>query len=253
MYSSLRSAAESGWDFSSRWCRDRYCPPDLTNINTINVIPVELNAYLYAVEMILSKLFVIIGNDSDSNLFRIAADKRLQAIYDVLWDENAAKWRDYDITKNRQIFGSEAVSSYIPLWLLPYNESTGQRVLHSLNESGLRFVGGISTSNVNDSQQWDYPNAWPPMQWIMAKAADKYKNSSIGAYLLRNITQTFISTTYIGFNRTGFINEKYNVHNLGESGHGGEYQPQTGFGWTNGVALSFLWDYGDTLVAPTII
>jgi len=31
----------------------------------------------------------------------------------------------------------------------------------------------------------------------------------------------------------------------GTSGGGGEYEPQLGFGWTNGVALEFLnqWNY----------
>lgn len=38
--------------------------------------------------------------------------------------------------------------------------------------------------------------------------------------------------------------EKYNAFAPGEMGGGGEYETQTGFGWTNGIALYFLQNYG---------
>lgn len=34
--------------------------------------------------------------------------------------------------------------------------------------------------------------------------------------------------------------EKYNVTREGNTGRGGEYKPQVGFGWTNGVTLDLL-------------
>jgi len=34
--------------------------------------------------------------------------------------------------------------------------------------------------------------------------------------------------------------EKYNAFQHGSGGGGGEYTPQVGFGWTNGVALVLL-------------
>ena len=251
VYSSLRSGAESGMDYTSRWCLGRYCNTNLTNINTINVIPAELNAYMYSMEITLAKLFKITGeNEDDVKNFTIAANKRLDAIQNVLWNEKQQKWRDYDIENGKQLDIMESVSSYIPLWLLPYNKTMGENVLRSLNESGLIFVGGVSTTNVNDSQQWDYPNAWPPMQWILAKAAARYNNTKIGQYLLKNITQTYIDAAYIGLNETLFMHEKYNVHHIGQSGDGGFYTPQKGFGWSNGVALSFLYDYGNWLKPP---
>lgn len=38
---------------------------------------------------------------------------------------------------------------------------------------------------------------------------------------------------------------------VGLPGGGGEYDVVVGFGWTNGVALSFMNRYGDRLHAPT--
>ena len=40
--------------------------------------------------------------------------------------------------------------------------------------------------------------------------------------------------------------EKY--HEEGRSGGGGEYEVQTGFGWTNGVLVEFMAVYGDSLL-----
>lgn len=40
------------------------------------------------------------------------------------------------------------------------------------------------------------------------------------------------------------LQEKYDALTPGSSGGGGEYETQTGFGWTNGVALHFLKHYG---------
>ena len=38
--------------------------------------------------------------------------------------------------------------------------------------------------------------------------------------------------------------EKYDATNIGTSGGGGEYEVQTGFGWTNGVVIWILNTFG---------
>ena len=46
------------------------------------------------------------------------------------------------------------------------------------------------------------------------------------------------------YNATGAMHEKYDVTTpAGAIGGGGEYAPQVGFGWSNGVALDFLSNY----------
>ena len=47
-----------------------------------------------------------------------------------------------------------------------------------------------------------------------------------------------------GLRLTQAMHEKYDCRFFGAIGRGGEYAPQTGFGWTNGVALAFLAKYG---------
>jgi hypothetical protein len=49
----------------------------------------------------------------------------------------------------------------------------------------------------------------------------------------------------------GQVFEKYHAQMVGEPGGGGEYIVQEGFGWTNGVILFLLQQFGDRLKAPS--
>lgn len=44
----------------------------------------------------------------------------------------------------------------------------------------------------------------------------------------------------LGYNENHIMFEKYDAVDPGKFGGGGEYVVQAGFGWTNGVALSFI-------------
>ena len=59
--------------------------------------------------------------------------------------------------------------------------------------------------------------------------------------------QSFLTLGTVDFlqQADGVMREKYDATRPGESGGGGEYVPQDGFGWTNGVALWLLDRYGD--------
>ena len=46
------------------------------------------------------------------------------------------------------------------------------------------------------------------------------------------------------FNRSGKLMEKYNVVDTHLEAGGGEYEGQDGFGWTNGVLLALIKQYG---------
>ena len=61
----------------------------------------------------------------------------------------------------------------------------------------------------------------------------------------------WIWTTYCGWKLNGTFYEKYDVRKIGSSGYGGEYKPQDGFGWTNGVILHMLKKHGSWLTAPS--
>jgi hypothetical protein len=55
-----------------------------------------------------------------------------------------------------------------------------------------------------------------------------------------SITENWLETCYKAYSSTGYMFEKYNAFEMGIGGGGGEYTPQIGFGWSNGVALVML-------------
>src|SRR3546814_18091607 len=53
VYRDLRAGAASGWDFSSRWLASA---GELSSIRTTPILPVDLNSYLYKLEMPIARL-----------------------------------------------------------------------------------------------------------------------------------------------------------------------------------------------------
>lgn len=103
---------------------------------------------------------------------------------------------------------------------------------------------GVVTSLVQSGEQWDFPNAWAPCQAMIIYGMERMGKS--GSILASELAEKWLKTNFNEWkNGTGHMHEKYNAQS-GSAGHGGEYEPQVGFGWTNGVALSLLADYGFT-------
>ncbi|KAL6986454.1 alpha,alpha-trehalase [Sarracenia purpurea var. burkii] len=62
--------------------------------------------------------------------------------------------------------------------------------------------------------------------------------------MAEDIAVRWIRTNFVAFKKSGAMHEKYDVEKCGEFGGGGEYIAQTGFGWSNGVVLAFLEEFG---------
>ncbi|WOL07523.1 putative trehalase [Canna indica] len=252
-YHEVASTAESGWDFSSRWMRNS---SDLTTLATTTIIPVDLNAFIYMMESSIAYFAKISGDSSTSETFLAASKSHLAAIQSIFWNSDMGQWLDYWLIsksklekfykweadhQNRNIFAS----NFIPLWIGAYG-SDGQmakKVLESFKKSGLLYPAGIATSLTNTGQQWDFPNGWAPLQHMIAEGL---ANSGIeeAKSLAEDIAVRWIRTNYDAYKKTGAMHEKYDVEACGGTGGGGEYIPQTGFGWSNGVVLAFLEDFG---------
>jgi len=65
VYTNIASAAESGWDFSSRWFSRDFNRTNqsqwMTFINTRDVVPVDLNSLLCWNERLLSQFYSTLG------------------------------------------------------------------------------------------------------------------------------------------------------------------------------------------------
>ncbi|KAL4110273.1 hypothetical protein PRIC1_001965 [Phytophthora ramorum] len=244
-YNEIIAAAESGWDFTSRWFGDY---STLATIRTSHVIPVELNAVLHRVELNLAKFHELLGNAVASGRFRAAAKTRVRAMDAVLWSESDGCWKDY-LLDSREHSQVVSVSNYSPLWGRAFDPSDAARlekIVASFEKSGLVQEGGVQTTTSATGQQWDAPNAWPPLQDIVIEglqAAGTAKSLALSKHLV----ETWVKAGFVAWQKTGLMFEKYNAQQLGGVGDGGEYTPQFGFGWSNGAILSFLTKYQDQL------
>ena len=71
----------------------------------------------------------------------------------------------------------------------------------------LDYPGGVPTSLwENSTQQWDFPNAWPPLQWMLV-AAWHDSTSAVLRDAAEKIAKTWLTTTFLAwekFNHTMF-------------------------------------------------
>ena len=95
----------------------------------------------------------------------------------------------------------------------------------SLRRSGLLQPGGVATTLVASGQQWDWPNAWPPLQQMLVEGLAGC-GAAGGAVLAEEVALCWLRSNHRGWSRDGVMREKYDATRPGESGGGGEYAPQ---------------------------
>jgi alpha,alpha-trehalase len=80
--------------------------------------------------------------------------------------------------------------------------------------------------------------------WLVLVIIQAQVTALLGAALAHDLAHTFLRTAYTAYKRTGLMHEKYDARAVGAIGGGGEYRPQVGFAWTNGVVLDLMQRYG---------
>ena len=229
-FRNIRAACESGWDFSSRWLAD---VNDLASIRTTEIVPVDLNCLLYKLESLLAELHTRSGNHEQADTYHGSAQARANAIQKYLWDERAGWFFDYDI-QNSTCSSVCSLAGILPMYVGIARESQGKLMCEILMEQFLK-EGGLITTLLNTEQQWDSPNGWAPLHWFAVKALQDYGYRQHA----RCIMQLWVFTVEHHFEDSGHLMEKYNVVAPEVIATGGEYEVQHGFGWTNGVTMTF--------------
>jgi alpha,alpha-trehalase len=225
-YRELRAAAESGWDFSSRWFADGRT---LESIDTTEIVPVDLNALLFGLENAIRAGCERSGDRDCAADFARRAEARRAAIDRTLWDESRGVYLDYRWTLKEPIERASAATLY-PLFAKVASPAQAAAVATAVRRELLE-PGGIVTTPVETGQQWDAPNGWAPLQWI---AVQGLRNFSLDR-LAETIACRFMLNVERVYRESGKLVEKYDVIASDRPGGGGEYPTQDGFGWTNGV------------------
>ncbi|CAK5088102.1 unnamed protein product [Meloidogyne enterolobii] len=251
----LSSAAESGWDFSSRWMKNPE-KPKLVDIETTNIVPVDLNAYICGNYEILSHLYLQLENNSKAFEYHTKHyefRENFQKVFFVQHDRETAGWYDYNLRKkdhNKNFYATIA----IPLFTRCYHSidlQQSERIFRTMETAGVfKEPGGIPTSMINSHQQWDYPNGWPPLNHMIIEGLRRSDNKLMQKKAFWLATKWVLSNyrVYRNDSPKGKMWEKYEVNKFKPNkGVGGEYQVQAGFGWTNGVILDLLTTFGDRI------
>ncbi|GAA0551006.1 alpha,alpha-trehalase TreA [Chitinophaga japonensis] len=234
IYRELRSGAESGWDFSSRWFGNG---KDLHTIRTTALVPVDLNCLLWHLESTLAKACSLAGQQQKAAEYTQLAGKRKRSIERYCWSEKAGWYLDYDLP-NRRHSPEQTLAGMFPFFTGIAARNRIKPVQENIRTAFLQ-AGGVVTTLKATGQQWDYPNGWAPLQWVTITGLDNYGAKA----LAKNIAERWVALNIKVYRSTGKLMEKYNVTDLSLTAGGGEYPTQDGFGWTNGVLLKLMKQY----------
>lgn len=231
LFRNLRAAAESGWDFSSRWFREAH---DFSTIHTTDIIPIDLNCLLSHLEDILAETYTLNDEPQRATIFRAFAQRRKSAIQQYCWNEAKGFYFDYDFVADTPK-NHYSLAAVFPLYFGIASQSQAKSVADTLEDKFLK-INGLVTTLEETGQQWDAPNGWAPLHWMAYRGLLNYGFTE----LAQTIRKRWVSLNLQVYAATGKMTEKYNVQDENTEGAGGEYPNQDGFGWTNGVLLSML-------------
>jgi alpha,alpha-trehalase len=226
LYRDVRAAAESGWDFSSRWFADGRSP---ASIETTQILPVDLNSLMFGLEQAIVEGCGRAGDLACATEFTRRSKSRMRGLFEFFWDEPSGEFQDYRWSDGKRTGRSSAAMLY-PLFVGAASALQMKRVAAAVRGKLLR-EGGLVSTPANTGQQWDAPNGWAPLPWIAVSGL----RDAGELPLAESIACRWMATVNDVYQREGKLVEKYDVENADKHGGGGEYPLQDGFGWTNGV------------------
>ncbi len=231
LHRDLRAAAESGWDFSARWCKD---PNSLASVHTTDIVPVDLNCLLVVLEQTIAEAYKALRNPLAAARYTALAEKRAKAVNTYCWDEEQGFYFDYDAVASQRT-PIKSLAAAFPLYVGIASQAQADAVAEVLQRDFLQ-KGGLPSTLMDTGQQWDAPNGWAPLQWVAIQGLRNYGHNA----LAEEIKKRWIATVKAVYHAKGKLVEKYNVVEPSRAAGGGEYPLQDGFGWTNGVLLALL-------------
>jgi len=225
----LRSAAASGWDFSSRWMQNT---DKLYKTDVHNIIPVDLNCLTFH----LYTTFVQSSSMYDEKELELRTNTTKKNYRRMFFNEKLGWYCDMKI--DGEVMSNPTLAGMYPLFFKLADEKDVPRIVEFLKENFLKD-GGVVTSLNNTKQQWDAPNGWAPLQWITIIGLENYGYHD----LAKEIATRWVKLNKKVFASTGRLMEKYDVVDIKRKAGGGEYPSQDGFGWTNGVLIALMNKY----------
>ncbi len=238
------SELESGWDFTSRF------------YNRCNeFLPIDLNCYLFKYERDFAKIGKILGDSHEQKFWSGKALARQKLVNKYMWNRKNGLFFDYDYVNGRQS-DFLSLASFIPLWAGLATPAQAKLMVKKLKdfETDYGLLIGAKKSlapNVELSKipaqykpairdilkpkQWDYPNIWPPIEYLTVIGLLKYgfTNDAIRIMKKSLAAQSKIFSKY----KTFFEKIDGVRGDLAKNYH---YENQSGFGWTNAIFTRYV-------------
>lgn len=151
------------------------------------------------------------GNEMESWYYGNRTLERRATFDATFWNETLGLWKDWNLNSmDDSLNGSFYASSFAPLiWRCSQGGvEQDEKFLSTLNSLGvLDYPGGVPASLwENSSQQWDFPNAWGPLQWMLVAAWHNSPSATLRA-AAEKLAKTWLTTTYLAwesYNHTMF-------------------------------------------------
>lgn len=218
----MYSFAESGWDCNSRMGIDCY-----------NYAWVDLNALLFGLESDMAFFAVELKNGEEA-IWSEKAEARRSLMTKLLWNDTSGAFFDYNFTDARQA-DLISVAQFYPLFSGVCTKEQAQSTVKLLPEIEAEY--GVACCEKRGDLfglQWDYPNGWACLQYIVVHGLLRYGYREDAL----RIAEKYKSLVERVFEATGNLWEKYDV-TTGEVSNNKEYKTPAMMGWTAGVYVDF--------------
>ena len=198
-------------------------PSDLRTLETVDLAPVDLNSLLVHAERTIGRLHALRGDATEAARWAAMAAERREALRRVAFDDEMGAFFDVRWRTGERVTDRPTMAMAVPLYFGVASAEEGTRTAAVLERDFLQ-PGGFVTTRILSGQQWD--GAEGVRRYGRADLADTARDR----WLVQNRRV---------YQATGKMTEKYDVVDITRPAGGGEYPNQDGFGWTNGVALTF--------------
>lgn len=192
-YKNLRATHESEWIESKRWSSDS----DVDK--TTDILPVDLNALLYFMEVTLSEVYKAKGKDDYAKSFGLLAQKRKAIFNQFFWNDKQGFYYDYDFVNQKQREVS-TLAAVFPLLVGLADQKQADKVAEKLEREFLKNGGLLNELSGSELGAAEF-------QFFAIEALRKYSKVD----LAQKIKERWLNTNREYFEKFGKVEASYNV------------------------------------------
>lgn len=213
-------SCESGWDMNPRW-----------GITGYDYAMVDLNSLMYMHENNMEYFAKELGL-KEAEIWGKRKRDRQSLMTELMQEENGVLL-DYNVKEDKfsPVFSA---ASYYPLFVGMANKEQARAAVDNLDRIEEEY-GIVACEKNNDKgvYQWDYPNGWACLQYIVMAGLDNYGYKDDA----KRIAEKYVNLVDKVFEQTGNLWEKYNVIK-GNIEVQDEYKMPAMMGWSAGIYLA---------------